>query len=57
MVTSVKRLAKADQLDDLARQCANKGDRDSYSQTADGWRRNALMAQHQEAWTILHPLG
>lgn len=55
MLTSVQCLVKADELDAIALQCGCKADRDSYSETADGWRRNAVMARHQETWAALHP--
>ena len=55
MMTSVECLAKAAELDATALRCRNQGDRDGYTRTANGWRRNAIMAREQEAWTALHP--
>lgn len=55
MLTSLQCLARADKLDARARQCAKPSDRDAYIETADGWRRNAVLARQQEAWTKLHP--
>ena len=54
MMTSVECLAKAAELDATALLCRNQGDRDGYTRTANGWRRNALMARQQEALAALH---
>jgi hypothetical protein len=51
-MTSIECLAKADELDAIALQCANASDRAGYSRTADGWRRNAAMALGREAGGI-----
>jgi hypothetical protein len=41
MMSSAACLAKADQLDLLARECASPSGRDAYAQLAESWRRNA----------------
>jgi hypothetical protein len=51
MKTSVECLAKAAELDALARGCPDGPVRDGYSGAADGWRRTAILAQQQEKWT------
>jgi len=53
MLSSAECLAKAKQLEDLARTCANKVDRDSCLETAAGWRKSAGLALHQEVWARL----
>jgi hypothetical protein len=55
MLTSLQCLAKADQLDSLALLCVGKVDRDACADTADGWRRAAIMARQQDEWHALHP--
>ena len=49
MMSSLQCLAKADELDVIALQCISASDRAGYTQTADGWRRNAALARRQEA--------
>ena len=55
MKTAVECLAKAEEHEALARACPDGIIRDAYLSTADGWRRTALLARHQEAWTAAHP--
>jgi hypothetical protein len=55
MKTAVECLAKADELDALARDCSNPNSRVDYGRTADGWRRTALLARQQEVWAEAHP--
>jgi hypothetical protein len=55
MKTAAECLAKADENDALARDCPDGFTRDAYRNTADGWRRTALLARQQEAWTEAHP--
>ena len=55
MLSSDECLAKARQLDERARKCVRKSDRDSYVETANGWRYSAAMALHQETWAALIP--
>jgi hypothetical protein len=57
MLTSLQCLAKADQLDSLALSCPGQSDRDAYADTADCWRRTAIMARQQDEWHALHPRG
>jgi hypothetical protein len=54
MMTSIECLAKAAELDAAARLCPRDSDRMGYTQTADGWRRTAVMAQRQEVWEAAH---
>lgn len=54
MLTSLQCMAKADQLDSLALSCASQADRDACADTADGWRRTAIMARQQDEWRALH---
>jgi len=56
MKTAAECLAKADELDALARDCPDRFARDAYLNTADGWRRTSLLARHQEAWAAAHPV-
>jgi hypothetical protein len=49
MMTAAECLAKADELDGIARQCV-EADRDVFIERADEWRRNASVAQQQESW-------
>jgi hypothetical protein len=55
MKTAADCLAKADEIDALARDCQDGFARDAYLSAADGWRRTALLARHQEAWAAAHP--
>ena len=55
MRTSLQCLAKADQLDGLALLCPGQSDRDAFADTADCWRRTAIMARQQDEWRALHP--
>jgi hypothetical protein len=55
MLSSVECLARAAELDAIARVCIRKSERDSYIETAEGWRRTAIIARRQEAWETLHP--
>ena len=57
MLTSLQCLAKADQLDSLALSCPLQSDRDACADTADGWRRTAILARQQDEWRALHPRG
>jgi hypothetical protein len=54
MLTSAECLAKAHEMDDLASQSAHQRDRETYSQTADGWRKVAQLAGQQEVWEALN---
>ena len=56
MLSSVECMAKADEMDVLARECAHRQDRDAYAETALGWRHTAVLARRQEAWDALNPM-
>jgi len=47
MMTSLECLAKADQLDSIARGCGHQSDREASTEVALGWRRNAVVARQQ----------
>jgi hypothetical protein len=55
MKTAAECLAKATELDAMARDCPDGIARDGYFSAADGWRKTALLARHQEAWAEDHP--
>ena len=55
MKTAAECLAKADENDALARNSPDGFARDEFLNTADGWRRTALLARQQEAWAEAHP--
>jgi hypothetical protein len=55
MMSSVACLAKADQMDVLSRQSDIEGGREAYASLARSWRRNAVMAQEQEAYARVRP--
>lgn len=55
MMTAAECLVKADENDALARDCPDGFAREAYLNTADGWRRTALLARQQEAWAEAHP--
>jgi hypothetical protein len=59
MMTSLQCLAKADELDVIGFECDTAHGRETYAILAIGWRRNAVMARHQEAhaqaWRIGRP--
>jgi hypothetical protein len=54
MKTAAECLAKADELDALARNCPDGAARKGYLSAAEGWRRTALLARHQDAWSRAH---
>ncbi len=54
MMTAAECLAKAAELDAMARNCPDEHDREGFARTARGWRSNAIVARHQEAWQALH---
>jgi hypothetical protein len=55
MLTALECMAKAEELDALAGACPEGAVRHSYYQTADGWRRAAILARQQEVWDASQP--
>jgi hypothetical protein len=55
MKTAAECLARADENDAWARDCPDGFERYAFLNTADGWRRTALLARQQEAWAAAHP--
>jgi hypothetical protein len=49
MMTSFECLAKADELDAFGFECDTPNGREAYATLAMGWRRNAIMARHEES--------
>jgi hypothetical protein len=54
VLTFLECLAKADGLATRARDCTSPELRNIYVETAQGWRRTAILARHQEAWHARH---
>lgn len=55
MLTVAEYLAKADDLETRAAQCAPGTGRDAYSEMADQWRRLAARAEAAEAFGLQTP--
>jgi hypothetical protein len=55
MKTAAECLIKADENDRFARDCPDGFERDAFLNTADGWRRTALLARQQETWAAANP--
>lgn len=57
MMTAAQCLMKASESDHLARRYLDPSLREACIETANGWRRVAVMARQQEAWDAAHPNG
>jgi hypothetical protein len=57
MRSALECLAEADRLEETARQCADPRAREAILETANEWRRVAMLAREQEAWEALHPVA
>ena len=53
MLNSVGCLAKADQLDAYARNCRTPAISADFTDMANSWRRNAVVALAQDEWSAL----
>jgi hypothetical protein len=55
MLSSSECLAKAAEMDDLALISSNPANSEAFTIMAKCWRRNAVIARQQDAWTERHP--
>lgn len=55
MKTAAECLAKADELAARAQGCPDDVAREGFLSAAEGWRRTALLARHQEVWEAAIP--